>query len=949
MRWMLNRTMRGEFFFCPNGIDMKGVKIAGAFRGDGALIGTGVRSQDKPAIDAERAQIERGVFLSKDYLSFGYINFRRSRIYADFDCVGAVMAPADRSDAYDTTPTACESVVNNRTRSKRSRETTLGLSGSTINGNLDLSNLRVIQPNDPPCKQRISIDKNFSFAIYANRVEVSGAVFMRNGFAATGTVSLVSAEIAKSLYFEPVIVDDIFLKGCYVKELRGVADGVEREEKKTVRVCPDGKREEADPDGSVGKSWRLDLETARIGKMLSLRLMMSGVVFVDNDLSNDSHESQFSIRRLEENIMFWTARENARHENQQQFYREYVRRLFTGQNEASIRAHYPEDSAEWLQAQSRKNVESRIDRVYRKIRNNMVSNWYGRSWRKRRLFDLIGSCRYSLTEASTSNDAQGFSLLSKTLIGFFRRIRESVDLLFDQSLKRVNNRASENSIPHSRGHVDLTNAYADTYLDDFDYAWRHLSLLRPASNFGVSSWPRSINTILEGFTYTHFGSNGVDTLFSGIARIKWLKTQYVRTRCFSAIQVVLPWATVAAFASFAAYLNLSVPLHEDVPVMFTVTQWVLVALAPFWIAFTKIFFLVFRSPFKSEIKDRLSRASRRLLDQKAFHSHKTRAEQIEQDTYDGRINWSSYRSHPWLQAATALRESGSEQQARRILLSRERLNTLSPRVDFFERILRQALLITFGRGLVRWYPVCWFVAIYAAAFCVFQTAFDLNMMRPAEAVVLTHLDKRAEFGDGANRERRLSDVPSGYDTPRALVYAFEIMTPGLPMRQENRWAPCPSEYIARNFAIDAASSAALTRVCRPLQPQLLAQRRPLGAAPFLPPARWSLQIPGDVFNGSCGPLLHKAQVLARETSPPRLPKTDREIKQALSAYYRPMTIEACFVGIKIENQTIAGAPIADRFFQRDMLRQSTWVFIAYGWVLLGGLAVSLSQILLREA
>ena len=96
------------------------------------------------------------------------------------------------------------------------------------------------------------------------------------------------------------------------------------------------------------------------------------------------------------------------------------------------------------------------------------------------------------------------------------------------------------------------------------------------------------------------------------------------------------------------------------------------------------------------------------------------------------------------------------------------------------------------------------------AWSTYTIAFDLNMMRPSEAVILSN----AEF------PKRPGDVetylPAGYSVPHPAIYAFEVMTPGLPMRQENRWSPCAREHILRFEDGGRDTFNQFSRICRPL-------------------------------------------------------------------------------------------------------------------------------------
>ena len=66
-----------------------------------------------------------------------------------------------------------------------------------------------------------------------------------------------------------------------------------------------------------------------------------------------------------------------------------------------------------------------------------------------------------------------------------------------------------------------------------------------------------------------------------------------------------------------------------------------------------------------------------------------------------------------------------------------------------------------------------------------------------------------------------------------------------------------------------------------------------------------------------------------------------------------MTVVACYAGAEWEVTKSGRGRYTEshleHFLERDMLRQASWLFIAYGWILVGGFAISLSHLILRES
>ena len=714
----------------------------------------------------------------------------------------------------------------------------------------------------------------------------------------------------------------------------------------------------------------------------------------------------------------------------------------------------PLPDREGLRERPKLSIEARTANTYRKIRvtatanHNFWDNLWLRDSRKRRLFDQFRKVRWESAPLE-GNDRKNvlrplnwytripyIVLLAACLFGSYHYARSlfvtdcqcvmpalselrfntelplmaaggnfvgalffaTLALLAILAMAARNDTKTKYLKTGVKGVIDVVNTKADSYTDDHDYIGK--PWMRPFGLYGhgVPSWPVGITTRLEGFKYNRFGTRSIDST-RAIARVAWLKTQYVRTDGLRISALILSVAAIAGLTYYLVIANLGLSeddansyvhkiLFWNIPFripfleitlsrgeLMTFFQWFAIALAPVWMAG---FYLVLNRDWYS----RGSAFIRRLLDNriinnsgsaalvKAINGFFYRGREYVSDRAKGtaeikehRLAWHSYRSQPWLQCAKALRDAGLEQHARRVLLSRERLNSKTDRFPFLEKMLRLALLITFGRGLVRIYPIFWFMSVLFAAIVLFHIAFELNMMRPADAIILTHLESSKESPPPDNQPGMvLKTLPNGYSTSRALIYAFEVMTPGLPMRQENRWAPCPQEYIVRDNMTFEPPEEVLSRICRPLQPDSNRDALPYGAIPFTDKMTLANSALGnsDGHSKPCAPLHHEAEkVLAanramnyadmrQKVLAASRTMTYVDVRQKVQRYYSGITVRACFLGVSLKNGELKGESFLNNFFERDMLRQFTWVFVAYGWVLVGGLAISLSQLLLRD-
>ena len=989
--WNKLRTGQVEICFFSNGLDIAGATIVGALRSSGCILGTPNFFQgSSPIMEAERIQVGRGVFLTIGFVSFGAVNFRRATLGADFSCIGALMAPS-RLDHSEDHSDAVRPLRTTRT---------LGLSGARISGNLDLSGGRFIEPRRLEANEaskdakRLGFvgdtEKRSSFAVYANRAKIEGAVFCRNGFAIDGAASFVSAEVSKSFFFEPIITVDGMLPLVSAK-------GVER-------IFND----------TIGTDWLVDLDAAEIDHGIVLRCLAAGWIFNVNSAANLNNEEAAAgesifaaIEKLIDELYGY---------DDPSFIEDGESRFIkVGRSRLS---------------DSKKNFESRVRDVSRTLRDFVIQNENKANDSTRKLYQQFEDHRFKWPE-NKGGLASALPKQDNKLTG----------------LRGV------------KGLIDLTNTKTDTYTDDYTFYSGKRDMVRRGAEKGVSTWSRDITLRLEGFEYKQFGVGCLDTGRNELSRIKWLKQQYLTEGCFGRLDAIIAPCTLILLITLISAM--STALHTDatretllvliIGAVFTFS----VAMIPLAIDLLKLCFsqpsdhrnelmakfwnnsaskivLFFAASLllffivSSGIISLLTQYSslticifilltllpavvaiakctywfyRKSDLQRLISNQKT---PLRQEINDGKQAWHAFRSQPWIQCANTLKAAGLEHHSRRLLLSRERLHAMSNQIPLPDMVLRATILVLYGRGIVRWYPVIWFLGFYAFAAATFTIAFDLNMMRPSEAVMLNDLEHGALPNEKSHR------LAPGYSTPHSLVYAFEIMTPGFPMRQENRWSPCAQKHINRFALTNRVSGLEGTegfnldsRVCRPLNAGLERRQRPpiyfdpiltsrlqgktlkeiglsqrfefedwmevtgaLPCDPILQPdykglVSW-MQAVSEYKNQSeistnrkLLKLIERWLEVSASGADPTTMFSEKEVSLLYSEFgkqrFHPVTVSACFWGAAWNSsEKLFGISLLENFLLRDMLRHASWIFIGYGWLLIGGLVISLSSLLLRE-
>lgn len=485
----------------------------------------------------------------------------------------------------------------------------------------------------------------------------------------------------------------------------------------------------------------------------------------------------------------------------------------------------------------------------------------------------------------------------------------------------------------SHGRLDLVNAKSGSYSDDFhalgrnwilkSFSFSRIFPLQYTWPLGeiFTSWPDNTTLDLEGFQYNNFSGRGLDSRLGGSTRIEWLKHQYIASDPISNIAWIFP--------SGLWLLLLTLSIILDIP-----KEVILCLLFSFPIIISAFTISLFAFPI--EVRSKISIFKARLPD-------------IRRQG----LKWHGYKSQPWLHCAATLRNSGREEAARRVRLSRERLILFSRKIYPFERLFRAILLLLFGRGLVRSYPVMWFTTIFFIAWFLYDLSFKSNLMRPSEPVVLIEMAEHASIGLNPTLP------PPGYETPRAHVYAFERMTPGMPFTHENRWAACAPEHIAAsefNFfnSFEPDTIDPIIPLCFPTRTGFFkdALTASKNHSPLSNP--YMNEISQEKIQSIC---IKKQLVLPDgQEKPIILSEPMRQLCNELRQEKQKMSILTEFTPSDTSPilRFLKKFPLANRvinrldeFLKEGGARVSGWAFLSYGWLLVAGFAISISQLLLR--
>ena len=179
------------------------------------------------------------------------------------------------------------------------------------------------------------------------------------------------------------------------------------------------------------------------------------------------------------------------------------------------------------------------------------------------------------------------------------------------------------------------------------------------------------------------------------------------------------------------------------------------------------------------------------------------------ESVEFRLDWLGKRAtnadfspQPYDQAAKVLFEMGHANDAREILLEKERLQTKDERTPWHHKIGRRLWDVFAGYGYRLRRTAYWMAGFVFLGALLFHFADENGRMVPHQPVVLAHADYKAETIPPCAEfkcppERRPTAVVKrlfpDYPEFNALVYSADVFIPFFALHQEPYWYPNPSD------------------------------------------------------------------------------------------------------------------------------------------------------------
>ena len=167
---------------------------------------------------------------------------------------------------------------------------------------------------------------------------------------------------------------------------------------------------------------------------------------------------------------------------------------------------------------------------------------------------------------------------------------------------------------------------------------------------------------------------------------------------------------------------------------------------------------------------------------------------------ESRIEWLDKRPArmpfsplPYEQAAKVLFGMGHANDAREILLEKERLQTKDKRTSWHHKIGRGLWDVFAGYGYRLRYTLGWMALFIYAGTSVFLDADLQHRIVPRQSVVLTHPDYQSAVRDGARPTKFVPDRFSGHPEFNQFWYSVDIFVPLFDLGQETHWHPARDE------------------------------------------------------------------------------------------------------------------------------------------------------------
>lgn len=190
-----------------------------------------------------------------------------------------------------------------------------------------------------------------------------------------------------------------------------------------------------------------------------------------------------------------------------------------------------------------------------------------------------------------------------------------------------------------------------------------------------------------------------------------------------------------------------------------------------------------------------------VLREKRVQQGSTESDKLDMQVKNGaRLRWlkhqpdlwlhAQFQPQPFVQCARVLREMGYDRQSHKVMLQRERHALGSISVGLLEKSTRWVLLILCGQGHAMHRLAVFAVIGALIGIGINDLAGSANLVRPTNAEVLVD----AAYQEGGR-------VPVDYSAFRPVPFAFGRLLPLPPMNGRGEWAACNAQQIEAAMAV----------------------------------------------------------------------------------------------------------------------------------------------------
>ena len=148
---------------------------------------------------------------------------------------------------------------------------------------------------------------------------------------------------------------------------------------------------------------------------------------------------------------------------------------------------------------------------------------------------------------------------------------------------------------------------------------------------------------------------------------------------------------------------------------------------------------------------------------------------------------------PYEQAATVLFRMGHAQDAREILLEKERRYTEDKRTTQPRKFLRQLWDVFAGYGYRLLWTSCWMVSFVAVGAFLFWVAALHNQIAPHQSAILVSTKYQEALHENTSMKAARAAFPAEYPDFTPLAFSLDVFIPLFALHQEPFWAPASGE------------------------------------------------------------------------------------------------------------------------------------------------------------